>query len=70
MRAPLQIAQDGRCIVVRGNAKAVLDAGGFRGPYVGTVRGWMLDDHRLPDLLAYLDSRRIGYRLTGAGEAA
>lgn len=64
------IARDGTCIVVRGNAHAVLAAGGFRGLYVGTVHGWMLDAHRLPDLLAYLESRRIPYRLSRAGEAA
>ena len=70
MSTPLHIAQDGRTIVVRGNAAHVLQVGGFRGIYVGTVRGWMLDSHRLPDLLAYLDSRGISYRLSQAGEAA
>jgi hypothetical protein len=66
-RRPLRIAQDGRTIVVRGNAKLILDESPFRPIYVGTKRGWLLDAHRLPDLCAFLDSRRVPYVL---GEAS
>jgi hypothetical protein len=60
-RRPLRIAQDGRTIVVRGNAKLILDDSPFRAIYIGTRRGWVLDARRLPDLCAYLDSRRVTY---------
>lgn len=70
MAAPLLILERDTTIVVRGNARTVLADGGFRGVYNGVARGWVLDRHRLPDLLAYLDARRIGYRVTAAGEAA
>lgn len=65
MKLPLFISRDGNCIVVRGNAWQLLRDGQFVPYYVGTVHGFMLDAHRLPDLLAYLDSRRIAYRLQG-----
>jgi hypothetical protein len=69
-RRPLNIENRETTIVVRGNARMLLQDGGFHALYVGTVRGWILDRHRLPDLLAYLDHRRVPYRLTGRGEAA
>ena len=61
---PLTIVERETTIVVLGNAKLVLETGHFRGIYAGTVQGWILDRHRLPDLLAYLDSRRVGYVVT------
>lgn len=67
MRHPLRIVKQGSCIVVRGNARQVLLDGRFVPYYVGTVKGFMLDAHREPDLLAYLESRSIPYVL---GEAA
>lgn len=68
MRQPLRIVNQGRTIVVRGNAKLLFDASPFRPLYIGaSARGWVLDAHRLPDLLAYLDSRGVPYVL---GEAA
>ena len=69
-RKPLWIIEQGQSFIVKGNAPQVLTDGGFRGIYVGTVRGWVLDAHRLADLLAYLDSRRVTYRVTGASGAA
>lgn len=65
-RKPLHITRERRHIVVRGNAKFLLQDGGFRGPYVGTVKGWILDGHRLPDLLVYLDHRGVPYVLREA----
>ncbi len=69
-RKPLSIVEQERTFIVRGDAYAVLKDGGFRGLYNGVARGWVLDTKRLPDLTAYLDSRRIGYTLTRGGEAA
>lgn len=60
-RKPLHIIDRGRTFVVRGNALKVLEAGGFKGIYTGTSRGWVLDRHRLPDVCAYLDYRCIPY---------
>lgn len=68
-RRPLTIVDNGRTIVVRGNAKRVLEAGGFRAPYIGTARGWLLDAHRLPDLAAWLDYRNVAYTITTEAEA-
>ena len=65
-RRPLRIAQDGRVVVVRGNAKTVLDAAPFRAIYNGRQRGWVLDDRRLPDLCAWLEYRRVPYEFEGA----
>jgi hypothetical protein len=64
-RRPINIENRETTIVVRGNARMLLQDGGFRGIYAGTVRGWILNHERLPDLLAYLDHRRVPYRLTG-----
>ena len=70
MRHPITIVQRENTIVVKGNAKSLLDAGKFRAIYAGTVQGWMLDLDRLPDLAAYLDSRHVAYRVTTGSEAA
>jgi hypothetical protein len=67
MRQPLRIVRQGKCIVVRGNARQILLDGRFTPYYVGTLKGFMLDAHREGDLLAYLDSRGVPYVL---GEAA
>lgn len=47
-RAPLRISEDGNIIMVRGNAKLLMQDGGARGPYLGTVRGWALHRERMP----------------------
>ena len=67
-RQPLFILERETTIVVRGNAHALLRDGGFRGLYVGTVRGWILDRKRLPDLCAYLTSRRVPFEVTPSPE--
>ena len=69
-RKPLWIIEQGNSIVVKGNAKLLLQDGGFRGIYVGTVRGWILDRERLADLCAFLDARRVAYVVTEVGDAA
>lgn len=69
-RTPLWIVVRSNTIVVKGNARAVLQAGGFKGIYVGTVRGLLLDRDRLPDLEAYLESRGVAYSVTEVGDAA
>lgn len=69
-RKPLWIIERENTFIVKGNARLLLERGGFRGVYVGTVRGWILDSHRQADLMAYLDSRRVPYVVTGASDAA
>lgn len=69
-RKPLWIVESGNTIIVKGNARMLLQAGGFRGVWVGTVRGWLLDRERLPDLCAFLDTRRVAYVVTEVGDAA
>jgi hypothetical protein len=69
-RRPLWIIEQGHCFIVKGNARQFLADGGFRGVYVGTVRGWILDRHRQADLMAYLEARGVPYAVTGASDAA
>ena len=72
-RARLTITQSPPCIHVRGRgAGRILTDGGFRGLYVGTVGGYVLDDKRLGDLSAWLDYRNIPFSVTTAagGDAA
>lgn len=63
MKHTLHILDRGRTFVIRGNAYQVLRAGGFVPYYTGVSAGFVLDGHRLGDLCAYLDSRRISYRI-------
>jgi hypothetical protein len=69
-RKPLWIIENGNTVIVKGNAKLLLHEGKFRGLYVGTVKGWLLDRHRMPDLLAFLDSRHVPYEVTRRDGAA
>jgi len=69
-RKPLWIIEQGQSFVVKGNARQILADGGFRGIYVGTVRGWILDRHRQADFMAYLDAHRPPYQVTEASDAA
>lgn len=66
-RKPLWVIENGKTYIVKGNARQVLLDGGFTPYYVGTVRGFMVDADRVPDLLAYLDSRHVAYEVTGRG---
>ena len=70
MRHPIVIVERENTIVVRGNARMLLQAAGLKGIYSGTVRGLLLDLDRLPDLTAFLDSRRVPYRVTTERDAA
>lgn len=82
MATGLRITIDETIIVVRGfKAGARLKASGIGKPIYSTpAGGWMLDRKRLPDLEAWLESRRIGYTvvdpdqgeldLGGGGDAA
>lgn len=65
MSTGLTITIDDTIIVVRGfKAGARLKASGIRKPIYSTATGgWMLDRKRLPDLEAWLESRRIGYTI-------
>lgn len=69
-RKPLWIIENGNTYIVKGNARQVLLDGGFKPLYVGTVKGFLIDTYRVPDMLAYLDSRRIAYQVTRRDGAA
>jgi hypothetical protein len=59
-----------RVVVVTGwHAGTILRAEGLRPIYAGTRHGWMLDRHRLPDVLAILQHRGIDAVVTKAGAA-
>lgn len=47
-RKPIWIIAENNRVIVKGNAKLILEADGFRGLYVGTVRGWILDPAPAP----------------------
>lgn len=65
----LTIAADDAIIVVRGfKAGQRLRDSGLKAIYSVPAGGWMLDRKRLPDLLAYLDSRNIGSRVIDPGD--
>lgn len=71
----LTITIDDSIIVIRGfKAGQRLKDSGLKAIYSVPAGGWMLDHKRLPDLLAYLDSRNIGSRVIdpseGPGDAA
>lgn len=81
MSTGLTITIDDTIIVVRGfKAGARLKASGVGKPLYSTpAGGWMLDRRHLPDLEAWLESRRIGYTVIdpnqgeldlGGGDAA
>lgn len=60
----LHIIDRGDTFVVRGNAWTALSGAGIKPFYVGaSSMGFVVDGHRLADLCAYLDSRRIPYRI-------
>lgn len=69
MTRTLHIIDNGQTFVVRGNAWPVLTAVGIKPFYCGgRAMGFVVDRHRqggdrLADLCAYLDARRIPYRI-------
>lgn len=64
MRPPLFILDRGETFVVRGHAWALLTGAGIKPYYCGgSAMGFVVDGHRLRDLCAYLDNRRIPYRI-------
>lgn len=64
MNAPLHIIDRGETFVVRGNAWPVLSAVGIKPFYCGaSAMGFVADGHRLADLCAYMDARRMPYRI-------
>lgn len=59
-RHRISITLDGRIAVIRGwRAVDLIRDAGCKPLYAGTVGGWMIDRHRLGDLLAYLEQRSI-----------
>ncbi len=69
-RAPLMILERGSTAVVRGHAYPHLLGAGIKPYYVGaTAMGFVIDRPRLADLCAYLDSRRLPYRIRKGDDA-
>lgn len=65
-RRRLTITVDGNLVVVRGwKASGTLRCAGLRATFSGSAGGWMVDVARLPELLAWLDDRRMTYSLEG-----
>jgi hypothetical protein len=65
----LVVEDQGRVAVVRGYRGAEhARAAGCKPIWVGSVKGWMIDGHRLPDLLAYLDGAHVPHRVTVPSE--
>lgn len=70
-RRRLTITVDGNLVVVRGwKASGTLRCAGLRATFSGSAGGWMVDVARLPELLAWLDDRRLTYALEGDRPAA
>ena len=72
MTAPhtLHLIDRGSTFVVRGNAYPVLLAAGIKPYYVGAeARGFVVDRHKLADFCAYMDSRRVPYRIRRGDDA-
>lgn len=63
-----KVSVESRVIVVTGwQVARVLTDAGLKPIYAGTVKGWMLDRHRLGDVLAALENKGI---VVDVGEAA
>lgn len=59
---------DGRIVVFTGwRVAELLKEAGAKPIYAGTVGGWMIDRHRLGDVLAYLEQRNISVTVLGEG---
>lgn len=43
---------------------------GLRAVYLGTVKGWVVDLARLPDLLAFLQHRGVRVRVESSGDGS
>jgi len=64
VRRAITLTPDGNVIVLRGYRVAQLARqAGLRPTFAGSVGGWMVDAHRLPDLVAWLDYRHVAYEL-------
>ncbi|CUR54662.1 hypothetical protein NOCA2210012 [metagenome] len=65
-RRRVTIEIKGRIIILRGWQVFGLARGaGCKPTYLGTLGGWALDATRLPDILAYCDTRNIATEVTG-----
>jgi len=59
-RKRITVTLDGRVAVFKGwQVAELIKEAGAKPIYAGTVGGWMIDRHRLADVLAYLDERNI-----------
>ncbi|MBM0128058.1 hypothetical protein [Pimelobacter simplex] len=64
-RRRITVTIDGRVAIFKGwQVAALLKEAGTKPIYAGTVAGWMIDRHRLADVLAYLDERNIAVTIS------
>lgn len=60
----ITITRKGTIVVLHGWKVAQLARqAGLKPMYAGTVQGWMLDAHKLPDLVGWLEYRNVRYEL-------
>lgn len=63
-RRRVTIIESPPIIVVRGwRVSDLLREAGLKATFSGSAGGWMLDQPRLPDLLAFLQRRNVGVTL-------
>lgn len=64
--ARITVTERGTTIVLTGHkVQQVARHAGLRPVYNGVARGWVTDARRLPDLLAFCQSRRIDVVIIG-----
>ena len=62
----LTVIDRGTTVVLRGyQVQRVAHHAGLRPTYNGVAKGWVTDAHRLPDFLAFCQSRRIAVVILG-----
>lgn len=58
------ISEPQRVLVKGYNVATLLREAGMRPVYLGTVKAWALDAHRLPDVVAWLEYRNVTVTVT------
>lgn len=64
MARHLKVTARGNVIVVAGwKAGELMKHAGVKGVYSGASKGWLIDQRRLPDLVAYAEYQNITVRI-------
>jgi hypothetical protein len=67
-RRRVTITESGTIIICRGwHFSGFVKDAGLKATYSASAGGFMLDRDRLPDLLAYLESRNVGVTIAQPG---